>query len=1289
LGATTAAAAPMLAALVAAQAQAADVTSTWNNSTSLWSVSTNWVNVPALGAYPNNGNAGVATYDAAIAGGSVTLDVPVNIQRFTLTAGTFTGGNTLTTNDLFIWGGGTLSGTGTLSANGGILLNLGTHTFNQRIINNPGTATWSAGAINSGSGAVFNNTGTFNAAFNGNWLYNLGGNPVTFNNPGVFRKTAGTNQTVLGMTFNNTGTVAAEVGTLALDGGGAGTGQFAAAAGAVIAFGGNYSLDPGATLVGDGIIRLTGNTLTIAGNIPATNFELTNGTLGGGGTFTPNAMTWTAGTQSGSGVTSIPLGGTLALAGTTKTFTQRTISNSGTATWSAGNVNSGAGATFNNRGTFNATVDANWTFNLGGASSTFNNFATVNRTTATGTATFGLPFNNLAGGTVNVQSGTLQLNGGGSAAGSFAVSSGATLQFNGDYALENGAAITGAGLTRLTGGNLSVNASVGVPRFEQTGGGLTGAGALAVGNALTWSGGTMSGTGNTLLSASATGTFDGATKTLSGRRIENSGTINWTAGGINSGGGSVVQNFGTFNANAAAGFLHNLGGTATVFNNPGVVNKSSGTGVTTLGLTFNNSGTVSVSVGTLVLQSSGTSVASGSFLAAPGATLNFSGTTHNLQAGASISGGGVFMFDAGTVNVNGGTYNVSGTTRVSGGTLNLNIPASSQSVALSAGALGGSATLSIGALMDWSGGTHNGAGTTLIPPTATLTLQGGTKSFNARTISNSGTANWTAGGINTGAGAVFRNFGAFNTNFDGSIAYNLGVSPTAFNNFGQFTKTAGAGDTTVALAFNNSGTVTANSGDIRFTGGGSATGTFNAATNSSIEFAADYTLSSGAALAGAGTTRLASGTLTFDGDVNATNFAQAGGILTGAGNLTASSTLLWTAGSMTGAAETRVAAGGTFTLSGTTRNLQRTISSAGTTNWTAGNINSGSNAVFNNSGAFVESFDGAFSYNLGLGVSTFNNTGSFTKSAGPGTASFTSVFNNSGTVQVNSGTLLLSGGGTASGSFNLGANTTLDLAAPGYAMSAGSSVTGQGRVRVSAGTSTIAGSYDVGATTIDNATLNFVAGATPNSKTAVTGTLTIATGGRLDLANNGLILDYATDSPMPTVRASLGAGFGPGNWSGNGIRSSSAAADPNKGIGYGEASTILGISGAQTGLFNGKTVDATAVLFKYVLRGDANLDGRVDFSDLVVLAQNYNTGGVYWTQGDFTYEGSVNFPDLVALAQNYNAVFPAAGTFDAAFEADLAAAFAQAPEPGAMTLLALAFPALLARRRKSSGIPGP
>jgi hypothetical protein len=96
---------------------------------------------------------------------------------------------------------------------------------------------------------------------------------------------------------------------------------------------------------------------------------------------------------------------------------------------------------------------------------------------------------------------------------------------------------------------------------------------------------------------------------------------------------------------------------------------------------------------------------------------------------------------------------------------------------------------------------------------------------------------------------------------------------------------------------------------------------------------------------------------------------------------------------------------------------------------------------------------------------------------------------------------------------------------------------------------------------------------------------------------------------------------------------------------------------------------------KLTLAGDSNLDGRVDFTDLVALAQNYNAPdtGYFWDEGDFNYDHKVDFNDLVLLAQNYNATFVPAVAIPGApagFSEDFARAFApDVPEPSVMVSL--------------------
>ncbi len=90
------------------------------------------------------------------------------------------------------------------------------------------------------------------------------------------------------------------------------------------------------------------------------------------------------------------------------------------------------------------------------------------------------------------------------------------------------------------------------------------------------------------------------------------------------------------------------------------------------------------------------------------------------------------------------------------------------------------------------------------------------------------------------------------------------------------------------------------------------------------------------------------------------------------------------------------------------------INNAGAATWTAGNFNSRGGAIFNNqAGAtFDTDFNGNFAFNQGGVRTQFNNAGTFTKSGGTGTTTFSTALNNSGTVNVDSGTLAFNGGYT-------------------------------------------------------------------------------------------------------------------------------------------------------------------------------------------------------------------------------------------------------------------------------------
>ena len=95
------------------------------------------------------------------------------------------------------------------------------------------------------------------------------------------------------------------------------------------------------------------------------------------------------------------------------------------------------------------------------------------------------------------------------------------------------------------------------------------------------------------------------------------------------------------------------------------------------------------------------------------------------------------------------------------------------------------------------------------------------------------------------------------------------------------------------------------------------------------------------------------------------------------------------------------------------------------------------------------------------------------------------------------------------------------------------------------------------------------------------------------------------------------------------------------------------------------SIAGTANIGQPYINGDANLDGRVDPSDLNALALNWEQTATGWSAGDFTANGVVDASDLNVLGLNW-----LSGN----------AAVAAVPEPSGLYLL-LAFGLLLIHRR--------
>jgi hypothetical protein len=678
-------------------------TTTWTGlgANTNWSMTANWSNgVPAAGdtVIFNNtsGSHNQSTVDAAFAGTVASLDLTWNgtltlarsltvTQEMTLANGTVSGSGDLTITT-FNWSGGAAmagSGSTTVPANGHLNLDGNANKSLNRTLNNFGKWTYTGNGGISGSGAI-NNSNSFEDQGN----FTLSG-ALVFNNSGTYTKSPGTNTTKFQDTvaFNNTGTVIVASGTLDVAGGNdTSTGRFIVQASATLQFEGHtHTLTSTSSITGAGTVTFKGGTTNIGGTYdieggqtvfasvfatanftsPVTSLGTTldmqnggtvnfsggaaitvadlalanHGTLtGGDGLTVTNQFTWGSGIMSGSGSTTIADSATLTLTG--GEVYNRTFTNNGTINWNSGNFTLNNGSIFTNNGTLYDNGDHSFSSN----GATFNNPGAYVKTAGTGTTAIGnLTFN--TSGYVDIQSGTLKLNGGGTEDGSFYVEDGATLDLDsGTFNFSDQSAIQGynsgtvilnsnttiAGLYDLGTGTTKIPNTFAQVSFVSpvtsagsvlnvdgkvdfsggnpitvdtltltTFGTISGSDDVNVTTTFSWNGGNMSGSGNTNILDSATLTFGGVqyANLQAGRNLTNNGTVNWVgSANITLNDGSTFTNNGTFTDQND----HGLSGNGGVFVNYGTFAKTGGTGTTSVAsnVTFLNAGLFSLQSGT-------------------------------------------------------------------------------------------------------------------------------------------------------------------------------------------------------------------------------------------------------------------------------------------------------------------------------------------------------------------------------------------------------------------------------------------------------------------------------------------------------------------------------------------------------------------------------------------------------------------------------------------------------------------------------------------------------------------
>jgi len=175
-----------------------------------------------------------------------------------------------------------------------------------------------------------------------------------------------------------------------------------------------------------------------------------------------------------------------------------------------------------------------------------------------------------------------------------------------------------------------------------------------------------------------------------------------------------------------------------------------------------------------------------------------------------------------------------------------------------------------------------------------------------------------------------------------------------------------------------------------------------------------------------------------------------------------------------------------------------------------------------------------------------------------------------------------------------------------------------------------------GALVIGTPVINATVQLSPGGGASTVSALTINTGSTLDITkNNSLYIKFTGGDPIGTIVGYLKSAYTAGSWTGAGLTSTSVKAQVASVKGTTNGSYSIGYSdGNKDGTVGG--VVHNEILVSPELVADANFDGKVDFNDLLLLAQNNGSVTGDWVHADFNYDGKVDFNDLLLLAQNNN-----------------------------------------------------
>lgn len=757
---------------------------------------------------------------------------------------------------------------------------------------------------------------------------------------------------------------------------------------------------------------------------------------------------------------------------------RQTISTAGS-TWTGGDFSLNQGSSFDNQDTFTIACDKI----IRGTDGVFINSGMLGKMNSPGETRIlaGVAFRNTATGMLDIQTGTIRLEGGGENSGQISLAQGTTLRLKSrTFTFLENTNVQGPGLLWAEGGTVQAAgiAMVTMENLRVSGGSLRGPGFWSPAT-MVWEGGTLDGVGFT--SAATLNIGAAATKTLSNHMLTATGSALWSGAGplrllngasfslasgrtmivLNEPKNLVVSN-GSRWTNEPESTLDLLtdinfgaGGSGGTLTNQQDATINFGPGASSYEFAFNvrfeHFGIANVNSGTLLVRPGQSR--SATFHVAAGAVLNFKSRIFEVES-TQFTGDGLVKINAGTVDFQPGMYSMN-------------------NLELSRGAITGAGDVSITNQFNWEGGQMTGSGSTVSTNVMNI-FSAGNLTITQRTLKNDRQANWLGADIVLNEGAKFHNAAGAILDIapGGEFAHTIGADGVVEND-GILRQLTGGNMLRFprGVQFNHNGTANLQSGNIRIAGGGTSTGQFAIAAGLTVDFASDpYLLDAGTSFVGVGAARLVSGTLTVNGeDVEAQTFKMEGGVLDGPGRLKITGTFDWTGGGMQGPSIGRTRSIGTMNISGSSGKSvsERTLLNEGTANWTGSGliVLNGGAKLINETRATFNDRTSSFAVFLGEDSGTFINNGTYVRSGSVGDTTFADgvAFDNNGTLNIEGEQqILIRGGGTSTGTFNLGVfESALIFAAGPYSLNTGTITAGAGKTIVEAAAVTVNGEVHI------------------------------------------------------------------------------------------------------------------------------------------------------------------------------------------------------------------------------------